>query len=106
MQRESANGRSSVTTKEQILIREIKNVGTDRAGADEGYGLYDVNAYYEPIFDKSYLAECLELYKKYFPESGIAMIICARLPRARVHLQNSNQRLCLKRKTRHLIQKL
>lgn len=33
---ESANGRSSVTTKEQILIREIKNVGTDRAGADEG----------------------------------------------------------------------
>ena len=33
MQRESANGRSSVTTKEQILIREIKNVGTDRAGA-------------------------------------------------------------------------
>lgn len=72
MQRESANGRSSVTTKEQILIREIKNVGTDRAGADEGYGLYDVNADYEPIFDKSYLAECLELYKKYFPESGIA----------------------------------
>ena len=72
MQRESANGRSSVTTKEQILIREIKNVGTDRAGADEGYGLYDVNADYEPVFDKSYLAECLELYKKYFPESGIA----------------------------------
>lgn len=72
MQRESANGRSSVTTKEQILIREIKNVGTDRAGADEGYGLYDVNADYEPIFDKSYLAECFELYKKYFPESGIA----------------------------------
>ena len=37
-----------------------------------GYGLYDVNADYEPVFDKSYLAECLELYKKYFPESGIA----------------------------------
>lgn len=63
---------TKVSTKEEILIKEIKDSGADRAGAAEGYGLYDVNVDYEPVFDKSYLAECLELYKKYFPESGIA----------------------------------
>lgn len=63
---------TKVSTKEEILIKEIKDSGADRAGADEGYGLYDVNADYEPVFDQDYLAECLELYRKYFPESGIA----------------------------------
>lgn len=63
---------TKVSTKEEILIKEIKDSGADRAGADEGYGLYDVNADYEPVFDQAYLAECLELYRKYFPESGIA----------------------------------
>ncbi len=63
---------AKISTKEEILIKEIKDSGADRAGAAEGYGLYDVNADYEPVFDKSYLAECLELYRKYFPESGIA----------------------------------
>lgn len=63
---------AKISTKEEILIKEIKDSGADRAGAAEGYGLYDVDADYEPVFDKSYLAECLELYKKYFPESGIA----------------------------------
>ena len=63
---------AKISTKEEILIKEIKDSGEDRAGAEEGYGLYDVNADYEPVFDQDYLAECLELYKKYFPESGIA----------------------------------
>lgn len=106
MQRESANGRSSVTTKEQILIREIKNVGTDRAGADEGYGLYDVNADYEPVFDKSYLAECLELYKKYFPESGIANDNLCKTAKSEGAFAKLKSKIVPKRKTRHLIQKL
>ena len=63
---------TKVSTKEEILIKEIKDSGADRAGAAEGYGLYDVNADYELVFDQDYLSECLELYKKYFPESGIA----------------------------------
>ena len=63
---------AKISTKEEILIKEIKDSGADRAGAEEGYGLYDVDADYEPVFDQDYLAECLELYRKYFPESGIA----------------------------------
>ncbi len=68
----SAKISAKISTKEEILIKEIKDSGEDRAGAEEGYGLYDVDADYEPVFDQDYLAECLELYRKYFPESGIA----------------------------------
>lgn len=63
---------AKISTKEEILIKEIRDSGADRAGAAEGYGLYDVNADYDPVFDRDYLAECLDLYRKYFPESGIA----------------------------------
>ena len=60
-----------VSTKEQILIREIRNETEDKAGAAQGYGLYDVNADYTPVFDADYLAECREFYNRYFPDSGI-----------------------------------
>ncbi len=60
------------STKEQILIREIRNETADKAGAAQGYGLYDVNADYTPVFDEDYLAECKEVYNRYFPDSGIA----------------------------------
>lgn len=62
-----------VSTKEQILIREIRNETEDKAGAAQGYGLYDVNADYTPVFDADYLAECREFYNRYFPDSGIAI---------------------------------
>ena len=61
-----------VSTKEQILIREIRNETEDKAGAAQGYGLYDVNADYTPVFDEDYLAECKEVYNRYFPDSGVA----------------------------------
>ena len=62
-----------VSTKEQILIREIRNETEDKAGAAQGYGLYDVNADYMPVFDADYLAECRKFYNRYFPDSGIAI---------------------------------
>lgn len=60
------------STKEQIIIGEIQEDSKDRPGADEGYGLYDVNADYQPVFDEDYLAECRSVYVRYFPDSGIA----------------------------------
>lgn len=64
---------SRVSTKEQILINEIINTGENKPDAERGYGLYDVNATYEPVFDAAYLEDCKEVYKRYFPDSGIAM---------------------------------
>ena len=49
---------ANISTKEQILIREIRNTHAEQADAEEGYGLYDVNAAYEPVFDSSYLEVC------------------------------------------------
>ena len=63
---------ANISTKEQILIREIRNTHAEQADAEEGYGLYDVNAAYEPVFDSSYLEVCKDVYRRYFPESGIA----------------------------------
>ena len=63
---------ANISTKEQILIREIRNTHAEQADAEEGYGLYDVNAAYDPVFDSSYLEVCKDVYRRYFPESGIA----------------------------------
>lgn len=63
---------ANISTKEQILIREIRNTHAEQADAEEGYGLYDVNAAYEPVFDSSYLEVCKDVYRRYFPESGIS----------------------------------
>ena len=63
---------ANISTKEQILIREIRNTHAEQADAEEGYGLYDVNAAYDPVFDSAYLEVCKDVYRRYFPESGIA----------------------------------
>ena len=44
---------ANISTKEQILIREIRNTHAEQADAEEGYGLHDVNAAYEPEYDPS-----------------------------------------------------
>ncbi|MBP5222897.1 MAG: hypothetical protein J6Z35_07030, partial [Lachnospiraceae bacterium] len=62
------------STKESILIKEI--VGEEKAqkGKAFGYGLYDVNASYEPILESSYLEKCKMQFQKTFGPSADASL--------------------------------
>ena len=60
------------TTKEQILIDQLSQAGgKDPSEEAEGYGLYTSNDVYEPVLDEKYIAECMEMFEKYFPSSEL-----------------------------------
>lgn len=59
------------TSKEEILIRQIKSVDQSDSGEDNGYGLYTEEDHYTPEWDDKFISECRELFMKYFPGSEI-----------------------------------
>lgn len=62
---------NGVTTKEQILIDSLADNQND-ISVEEGYGIYDVNAAYEPELNEKYISECKEKFIKVFPKSILA----------------------------------
>lgn len=60
------------TTKEQILIDQLRSfAGAAEEEEVEGHGLYTSEDCYKPVLDKEYIAECIEVFKKYFPSSEL-----------------------------------
>jgi hypothetical protein len=64
-------GLSNPTTKELILINEIVGSKADAPSKNEGYGIFYVNATYEPVLETEYLEECKQLFAETFPNSRI-----------------------------------
>ena len=54
------------STKERILIQELQNDTETECTKENGYGLYDVHAEYDPKFDEDFLRECKKTYKDVF----------------------------------------
>ena len=60
------------TTKEQILIDQLRSAGNASSEeAEEGHGLYTSEDCYKPELDRDYLEECISVFKKYFPSSEV-----------------------------------
>ena len=59
------------STKEKIILDQIlESSDTSHAGAEEGFGLYDPDASYEPQFDPKYTEEALAEFARVFPNSS------------------------------------
>ncbi len=58
------------TSKEKILIDEIKN--SDNSEKVYGYGLFDENSAYNPVRDKNFEKECKKVFQRYFPKKNKA----------------------------------
>ena len=63
---------TSPSTKEQVLLDEISGSDSDSsAGSEEGYGIFDPEAGYEPVLDQAYISECNKLWDSVFPNKKI-----------------------------------
>ena len=69
---ECVKNMTSPTTKEKVLIDEILCGQKEEYSQENGYGLYDANADYVPVFDEAFLKEGVEAFAEIFPESRIA----------------------------------
>ena len=60
------------TTKEQILIDQLRSAGSNSGQeTEEGHGFYTSEDCYKPVLDREYLAECINVFKSFFPASEI-----------------------------------
>lgn len=59
------------TTKEEILLKELKKNQQEEQSAQPGFGLYDETATYEPQFDALYLEHAKSIYVKCFPTATL-----------------------------------
>lgn len=63
---------TSPTTKEQVLIDEIISSSEDSSsGIEEGFGIFDPNASYEPVFDMKLIEEGNKVWDRVFPNKKI-----------------------------------
>lgn len=68
----------SPSTKEQVLLDEISgSSGDSSAGIEEGYGIFDPEAGYEPVFDQDLIKEGNELWNSIFPNKKIGKKLLA-----------------------------
>ncbi len=61
---------SEPTTKEQILINEICKSEAGSNTSENGFGIYDDSADYEPVLEGEYLEECKKVFMEFFPASS------------------------------------
>lgn len=59
------------TTKEQILIDQLRPVGEQTDEKTEGHGLYTSKDTYTPVLDPDYISECEKEFERYFPSSEL-----------------------------------
>ncbi|MBR6364943.1 MAG: DUF4132 domain-containing protein [Lachnospiraceae bacterium] len=63
---------TSPTTKEQVLLDEIRASSEEAAsGQEDGLGLFDPSATYEPVIDLAFIEECNEAWDRVFPNKKI-----------------------------------
>ena len=60
------------TTKEQILIDQLAEGGTEKQQDVYGHGLYTENDSYEPKLSEQFIDECIKVFTEFFPSSVIA----------------------------------
>lgn len=63
---------TSPTTKEQVLLDEINGTSGDACqDVDEGFGFFDPDAIYEPVFDQEKIKKWTEDWNRVFPNKKI-----------------------------------